>query len=80
MSFVVMALWNWLMPALFGLKTIRFLQALGLLVFSRILFGGFRGGIGFRGGRGFRRGSGRHGHRPAAPANGGSVSEVKTAP
>jgi hypothetical protein len=44
MSFVVMSLWNWLMPALFGLKAIGFLQALGLIVLGKILFGGFRGG------------------------------------
>jgi hypothetical protein len=37
---VVMHLWNWLLPALFGLKTITFWQALGLLVLARILFGG----------------------------------------
>jgi hypothetical protein len=42
-SFVVMSLWNWLMPAIFGLGTIGFWQALGLLILSRILFGGFRG-------------------------------------
>jgi hypothetical protein len=43
-SFVVMNLWNWLMPAVFGLRPITFWQALGLLVLSRILFGGFHGG------------------------------------
>ncbi len=42
-SFVVMSLWNWLMPVVFGLRTIGFWQALGLLILSRILFGGFRG-------------------------------------
>lgn len=42
---VVMALWNWLMPALFGLKAIGYWQALGLVVLSRILFGG-RGSMG----------------------------------
>ncbi len=42
-GFVVMSLWNWLMPALFGLKAIGFLQALGLLVLSWVLFGGLRG-------------------------------------
>jgi hypothetical protein len=42
-SFVVMSLWNWLMPAVFGLKAIGFVQALGLLVLSRIFFGGFGG-------------------------------------
>ena len=34
-------LWNWLMPAMFGLQTVTFWQALGLLVLSKILFGGF---------------------------------------
>jgi hypothetical protein len=42
LSFVVMSLWNWLMPALFGLHLISFGQALGLLVLSRLLLGGFR--------------------------------------
>ena len=42
LSFVVMSLWNWLMPALFvGVKAVTFWQALGLLVLSRLLFGGF---------------------------------------
>ena len=38
---IVKILWNWLAPALFGLKLITFWQALGLLVLCRILFGGF---------------------------------------
>ena len=42
-GFVVMSLWNWLMPSLFGFRFINFWQALGLLLLSRILFGGFRG-------------------------------------
>jgi hypothetical protein len=42
-GFVVMSLWNWLMPSLFGWRLINFWQALGLLLLSRILFGGFRG-------------------------------------
>ena len=42
-SFVVMSLWNWLMPPIFGLQAITFGQALGLLVLSKILFSGFRG-------------------------------------
>jgi hypothetical protein len=41
-----MLLWNWLTPVLFGWKAIGFLQAVGLLVLSRILFGGFRGRCG----------------------------------
>lgn len=48
-SFVVMELWNWLAPAIFGLHTISFWQALGLLVLSKILFGGFHGRHGFGG-------------------------------
>ena len=45
-GFVVMRLWNWLMPALFGWHLISFWQAVGVLVLSKILFGGFRGGPG----------------------------------
>jgi hypothetical protein len=41
---LVMYLWNWLMPALFGLRTITFWQGLGLLVLCRILVGGLGGG------------------------------------
>ena len=43
---VVMLLWNHLLPALFGFSTITFWQAIGLLILSKILFGGFRGGHG----------------------------------
>jgi len=39
---LVMSLWNWLTPPIFGWRMINFWQALGLLVLSRILFGGFR--------------------------------------
>jgi hypothetical protein len=52
---VVMHLWNWLMPALFGLKTLTFVQALGMLLLSKILFGGFHRHAGGRGGRGWGR-------------------------
>ncbi|MGA3069968.1 MAG: hypothetical protein ABSD43_07100 [Terracidiphilus sp.] len=38
---VVMHLWNWLLPVLFGWRQIDLWQALGLLVLCRILFGGF---------------------------------------
>jgi hypothetical protein len=41
---VVMSLWNWLMPALFGLPAITFWQAWGVLILSRILLGSFGGG------------------------------------
>ncbi len=39
---VVMLLWNWLAPTLFGWRQVTFWQALGLLALCRILFGGFR--------------------------------------
>ena len=42
-GFIVMRLWNWLMPSLFGWHMITFWQGLGLLVLCKILFGGFRG-------------------------------------
>jgi hypothetical protein len=47
---IVLQLWNWLVPTLFGWKQITFWQALGLLVLCRILFGGF----------GMHGGNGRH--------------------
>ena len=37
---VVMHLWNWLLPPLFGWRPVTFWQALGLLALCRILFGG----------------------------------------
>jgi len=40
----VMLLWNLLMPVIFGLVTINFWQALGLLILTRLLFGGFKFG------------------------------------
>lgn len=42
-SAIVMWLWNELMPNLFFLPEISFFQALGLLVLSRLLFGGLSG-------------------------------------
>jgi hypothetical protein len=39
-GYVTMALWNALMPAIFGLKVITFWQSLGLLLLGKILFGG----------------------------------------
>jgi len=37
---LVMHLWNWLTPTLFGWRQITFWQAFGLLALCRILFGG----------------------------------------
>lgn len=50
-SWVVMLLWNAVLPDLFGWRELGFWQAAGLLVLSRIFFGGFHGH------------GGRHGHR-----------------
>jgi len=35
---VLMLFWNWIMPGLFGLATIGYLKAFGLVVMSSILF------------------------------------------
>jgi len=44
-TWVVMQLWNCLLPDLFaGVSRIGYWQALGVLLLSRILFGGLRGG------------------------------------
>lgn len=56
LAFAVMQLWNWILPDITGVKTLSYLQALGLLVLSRILFGNFGKG-GFKGRPGFTRGS-----------------------
>ncbi len=42
LSVTVMLLWNTLVPSLFAGPVLGFWQAVGLLVLSRILFGGFR--------------------------------------
>ena len=50
---LVMHLWNWLLPPLFGWRQVTFWQALGLLALCRILFGGL--GIHGSGRSNFRR-------------------------
>lgn len=42
---IVQALWNWLMPAVFGLPAITYWQAFGLVLLARLLVGS----IGFHG-------------------------------
>ena len=44
-GYVLMQLWNWLMPELFGLTSITYWQAFGILVLAKIIFG-FGGGNG----------------------------------
>ena len=38
LGWVVMLLWNWLMPPIFGLPTIGFWKAWGLVILAHILF------------------------------------------
>jgi hypothetical protein len=40
-GWIVMMLWNWLLPTLFGWPQITIWQGFGLLALCRILFGGF---------------------------------------
>ncbi len=40
----IMWLWNWLMPAIFGLPSVGYWQAVGILLLARILFGSMGGG------------------------------------
>ena len=54
-GWVVMSLWNWLLPPLFGWHVLTFWQGLGILVLCRILFGRWGGGPK---GPAFRRGPG----------------------
>ena len=42
-SYIVMRLWNGILPDVIGVKVISFWQAMGILVLSKILFSGFGG-------------------------------------
>ena len=55
-GYVVERLWNWLVPGIFGWHTITYGQALGLLVLSKLLFGGLHRHGGGRSRGGFGRG------------------------
>ena len=46
LSYVVMSLWNCILVVVLGVKIISFWQATGILVLSKILFGGFKKGFG----------------------------------
>ena len=46
---LVMLLWNWLMPLIFGLPQITYWQAFGIIILAKLVFGTF--------------GHGRHDHR-----------------
>ncbi len=40
-GWIIVWLWNWLMPMIFGLPTITFWQGVGIFILAKILFGGF---------------------------------------
>ena len=40
-TYVVMLLWNWLVPELFTGPVVNYWQTLGILILSKILFAGF---------------------------------------
>ena len=44
LPYIVMLLWNNILPAVIGVKTITYLQAIGIFILSKILFGGFNFG------------------------------------
>ncbi len=48
-GFVVMALWNWLTPPIFGLRTITYWQAVGLLILQKFSSAASGAGLGFIG-------------------------------
>lgn len=58
LSFLVMWLWNQVLVPVTGVSVVSYWQAAGLLLLSRILFGGFKGGP-WKGGPGRRGGPGR---------------------
>lgn len=53
LSFLVMWLWNQVLVPVTGVNSVNYWQAAGLLLLSRILFGGFKGGP-------WKGGPGRH--------------------
>lgn len=48
LGFITMELWNALLPQIFGWSRITFWQGIGLLILSKILFGGFHRHSGHR--------------------------------
>ena len=43
-GWLVMILWNWLMPAIFHLGAIAYWQAFGIVILAKLIFGGMGGG------------------------------------
>ena len=65
LGWIVMLLWNALMPQIFALPKISYWQGMGLVILSHILFGGMAGG---RGGSHGGEGNGREGKKDKAAA------------
>jgi hypothetical protein len=42
-GWLVMILWNWLMPVVFGLGAITYWQAFGMVILAKLIFGGMGG-------------------------------------
>ena len=43
LPYIVMLLWNGILPEVIGVKTITYWQAFGIFILSKLLFGGFKG-------------------------------------
>ena len=54
LGFIVMSLWNSILVAVLHVSLINFWQALGILILSKILFGGFKGRWGGHRGGGWK--------------------------
>lgn len=76
-GYVVMLLWNWLIPAIFGLGIINFWQAVGIVILAKLLFGGFGSGGGRSKGRSKRRFGKRIGARLKERCAENGISEWK---
>jgi hypothetical protein len=44
LPYIVMLLWNGILPEVIGVKTITYWQAVGIFILCKLLFGGFKGG------------------------------------
>ncbi len=64
-GWLVMILWNWLMPAIFHLGLITYWQAFGIVILSKLIFGA--------------AGGGRHGGEARRPVEGQPLGADRTA-
>jgi hypothetical protein len=76
----VQLLWNWLVPDIFDLRRITFLEALGLLALCRILFGGFGKGGSHRHSDGRGRRDRKEWWKPSRPVSTEASAPVSAAP